>query len=108
MNGHGYAFDMATSQRLRHVIHFARTVAEGGGRAKPVGVPGCQIWMKIGSPAPASESDLTFVTEDTRTPRTFDFDPADGGKLVYYWCRWVNPRGQPGPWAAPVNATVVA
>jgi hypothetical protein len=97
-----------TSQRLRHVIHFARTLTEGGGRAKPAGVRGCQIWMKIGSPAPASESDLSFVTEDTRTPHTIDFDPADGGKLVYYWSRWVNPRGQTGPWAAPVNATVVA
>jgi hypothetical protein len=97
-----------TSQRLRHVINFSRTSAEGGGRGKPAGVRGCQIWMKIGAPAPASDADLSFVTEDTRSPHTIDFENADGGKLVFYWCRWVNTRGETGPWAAPVSATVVA
>lgn len=97
-----------TAQRLRHVVNFTRTQAEGGGRGKPPGVRGCQIWMKIGAPAPVSESDLTFVTEDTRTPHTIEFDAADAGKLVFYWCRWVNTRGETGPWAAPVSATVVA
>jgi hypothetical protein len=96
-----------TGQRLRHVINFSRTQAEGGGRGKPLGVRGCQIFMKIGAPAPASESDLTFVTEDTRTPHLIEFDNADAGKLVFYWCRWVNTRGETGPWAAPVSATVV-
>ena len=96
-----------TAQRLRHIINFSRTQSEGGGRGKPLGVRGCHIYMKIGAPAPASESDLTFVTEDTRTPHLIEFDNADASKLVFYWCRWVNPRGETGPWAAPVSATVV-
>ena len=95
-------------QRVWHLVQFARTRAEGGGRAKPAGVRGCQIWMKIGSPAPASVSELTFVTADTRTPHTIDFDTADGGKLVFYWCRWVKTCGQPGPGTPLVNATVAA
>jgi len=96
-----------TAQRLQHTIQFARTQAEGGGRGKPAGVRGCQIWMKIGAPAPVAESDLAFVTEDTRTPHTINFENADAGKLVFYWCRWVNSKGDIGPWAAPVSATIV-
>ena len=96
-----------TAKRLQHTIQFSRTQAEGGGRAKPLGVRGCQIWMKIGAPAPVSESDRNFVTEDTRTPHAINFDNADAGKLVFYWCRWVNSKGDPGPWAAPVSATIV-
>ncbi len=106
-----------TSQRLRHVVHFARTQAEGGGRAKPPNVRGMQLWMRIVGPAgpapigggaPIDEADLTFVIEDPRTPHTIDFPATDGGKTVEYWGRWVNRRGEVGPWAQIVSATIVA
>ena len=94
-----------TSERLQHTIHF-RDSTTPNSRAKPAGVRGCEIWMKIGTPAPVDPSELTFVTLDTRTPHLTTFDGADAGKLVTYWLRWVSTRDEKGPWSAAVAATV--
>jgi len=29
------------------------------------------------------------------------------GKTVYYWLRWVNTRGEAGPWSSVASAMVV-
>ena len=29
------------------------------------------------------------------------------GKMVYYWLRWVNTRGETGPWSITINAMVM-
>ena len=68
---------------------------------------GCQIWVKIGSPA-ADPKELTFIATDTKSPYVLQFDGADGGKLAYYWLRWENTRGETGPWSDVVVATVPA
>jgi hypothetical protein len=94
-----------TAQRLQHTIHFRDAGATT--KAKPAGVRGCEIWMKIGPPPPVSAGELTFVTLDTRTPHVITFDGAEAGKLVTYWLRWVSTRDEKGPWSAPVSATVV-
>lgn len=93
-----------TSVRLQHTVHFADSVS--GGKAKPAGVRGCEIWMKVGLPVPVNAADLGFVTLDTRTPHVVHFEGADAGKVVVYWLRWVSTRGEHGPWSAPVSATV--
>lgn len=41
-----------TSMRLRHTISFMDENTPGS-RAKPAGVRGCEIWVKIGEPSPA-------------------------------------------------------
>ena len=94
-----------TSQRLQHTVHFSDS-ATPTSKAKPAGVRGCEIWMKVGPPPPASASDLAFVTLDTRTPHAIPFDGADANKTVTYWLRWVSTRGETGPWSAAVSATV--
>ena len=94
-----------TSQRLQHTVSFADS-ATPTSKAKPAGVRGCEIWMKVGPPPPASAGDLQFVTLDTRTPHLITFDGADANKTVTYWLRWVSTRGQAGPWSAAVSATV--
>lgn len=94
-----------TSQRLQHTVHFTDS-ATPTSKAKPPGVRGCEIWMKVGTPPPASASDLHFVTLDTRTPHVITFDGADANKTVTYWLRWVSTRGETGPWSAAVSATV--
>jgi hypothetical protein len=92
---------------LQHTIRFADSGTPTS-KAKPAGVRGCEIWMKVGTPPPASASELAFVTLDTRTPHVIAFDGADGGKSVTYWLRWVSTRGEIGPWSAAVTATVPA
>lgn len=96
--------------RLRHVIHFA-DAATPTKMAKPRGVSGAEIWVKLAAvadPVPTDPKALTFVALDTRTPYTLDFDGADGGKNAHYMLRWVNTKGEKGPWSETATATVGA
>ncbi|HEX3007234.1 MAG TPA: hypothetical protein VHO90_06415 [Bacteroidales bacterium] len=94
------------SVRLQHTIHFKDEGAEN--KAKPAGVHGCEIWMRIGGADPASYEGFTYLATDTKSPYVISFEPADIGKMVYYRLRWVNKRGQPGPWSKIFSAIVAA
>ena len=96
-----------SSQRLRHVIAFADE-ATPTKKAKPAGVMGAELWVKIGDPAPTGPGELSFLSVDTRTPYTADFDGADGGKTAHYMLRWTNTRGEKGPWSETASATIGA
>ena len=37
-------------------------------RAKPDGVQGCEVWVKVDGPPPADPSELKYLATDTRTP----------------------------------------
>lgn len=89
-------------KRLQHTIHFTDF---DGSLAKPKGVRGCQIWMKIGSVV-VDLSELTYIVTCTKSPYIHHFNGADAGKPVYYWLRWENTRGQTGPWSNAIMATV--
>lgn len=91
-----------TSNRLTHTISFTN---QDGTDAKPAGVRDCQIWHKIGD-APTSVSDLDFLATDTASPYLKQFDVADAGKMVHYWLRWENTRGETGPWSDVISATI--
>ncbi len=94
-------------QRLQHTIEFADE-ATPTRKAKPAGVMGAEIWVLIGPTPPVDPSELTFLAVDTRTPYTTDFDGADGGKQAHYMLRWVNTRGETGPWSETATATIGA
>jgi hypothetical protein len=93
------------SQRMQHVVHFKNET--GTGKAKPEGVHGCEIWVKIGTEAPKIASELQFLATCTRSPYKKDFESSDAGKTAWYWLRWVNTRGEQGPWSLPVSAMIV-
>jgi hypothetical protein len=94
-----------TSQRLQHTINFVDESTPTS-RAKPDGVQGCEIWTKVGNPAPGGPSDVHYLALDTRTPYVVAFDAADGGKNAYYMLRWISTRGETGPWSATVSGTI--
>lgn len=99
-----------TSQRLRHEIRFTDESTPTS-RAKPKGVMGCEIWVKVadpGAPAPTSPDELSFITLDTATPYTAEYDGRDGGKTAHYMLRWVKSNGEKGPWSETVSATISA
>jgi hypothetical protein len=96
-----------TSQRLQHTISFVDELTPGN-RAKPAGVSGCEVWVKVGGTAPTDPSELTYLATDTKTPYTAVFDGAEAGKIAYYMLRWVNTRGERGPWSQTVAATITA
>jgi hypothetical protein len=69
------------------------------------------VWVKLidaGQPAPTDPSVLSFLTMTTRPTLRTDFRAADGGKTAVYMLRWVNTRGEKGPWSDVTTATVAA
>jgi hypothetical protein len=57
----------------------------------------------LGDPATFS-----FLTLTTRPTLRTDFTTAAGGKTAVYMLRWVNTRGEKGPWSEIATATVAA
>ncbi len=96
-----------TSQRLQHTISFADETTPTSTR-KPAGVSAAEVWIKIDGPPPLDATQLSFLATDTRTPYLATFDGADGGKPAHYMLRWINTKGQPGPWSETATATVGA
>ena len=94
-----------TSERLRHTIKFFDE-ATPQSRAKPDGVMGCEIWVKIGDPAPADSGELQFLALDSATPYVAEFTGNQSGKKAHYMLRWVTTRGDKGPWSETVSATI--
>lgn len=94
-----------TSERFRHTVNFADegTPTE---KAKPAGVMGCELRVFVGATPPADPLDYDFAALDTKTPQIWEFDPADAGQLAHWVARWVNTRGEQGPWSDTVSATV--
>lgn len=99
-----------TSQRLRHEIRFTDE-ATPTRRAKPAGIMGCEIWVKVaavGEAPPASADELSFISMDTASPYIVEYDGADGGKTAHYMLRWVKSSGEKGPWSETISATITA
>ncbi len=99
--------DVDNKNRLQHIINF---FDEGNqkSKAKPAGVRGCEIWCKIGGTPPADASELKYLATDTSTPYIAHFEGADAGKTVHYMLRWVNTRGETGPWSETISVTISA
>ena len=77
-------------------------VTTPGQRAKPHGVRMCELRELIvdaGGAAPTDPNAMPFLANETKTPNRNDFDPADAGKTVWYALRWINTKGDPGPWS---------
>ncbi|MBY0310533.1 MAG: hypothetical protein K2W85_00535 [Phycisphaerales bacterium] len=100
--------------------------------AKPRGVRGCEVWMKLVDHADTvQEADGTDTSPPTENPpliNPFLSDPSTftyqglatrahhdtefpleaRGKSAVYMLRWVSTRGVPGPWSEVATATVAA
>lgn len=94
------------SVRLQHTIHYADE-ATPRSKAKPAGVHGCEIWSKTDGNAPTDASELSYLATNTSSPYSTSFEGKYAAKNVYYWLRWVNTRGEPGPWSRGISAMVV-
>ena len=93
-----------TAQRLQHTIAFSDETTLTS-KAKPAGVRGAQIWVKIGDPERSDPNELTYLATDTRTPYVADFAGADANKVDHYMLRWESTRGETGPWSETASAT---
>jgi len=81
-------------------------------------VLGAEVWVKLvdadqpaDSPIIASlgkPAALVFLTMTTKPTFRAEFKPGEGGKTAVYMARWVNTRGEEGPWSEVATATVAA
>ncbi|MCL4283921.1 MAG: hypothetical protein KJZ62_02355 [Fimbriimonadaceae bacterium] len=94
-----------TSQRLRITINFADEGTPTN-RAKPAGVNGCEIWVKLGGPPPTDLSECHYLATDTRTPYVAVFDGSEANQTAHFIGRWMSTRNEPGPLSETVSATV--
>lgn len=93
--------------RLQHTIHFTDESTPTR-RAKPAGVIGAEVWVKVDGPPPVDPGELEFLAVDTRAPYTRDYAGPQGGKPAHYMLRWVNSKGETGPWSETATATIGA
>ena len=94
------------SVRLQHTINF-NDESTPRSKAKPAGVHGCEIWVKVGGEAPKDASELTYLCTKTATPYVANYEGKIAGTIVHYWLRWVNTRGEQGPWSSTISCMIV-
>jgi len=63
--------------------------------------------MKVDGEPPKEANELIYLATNTSSPYMVLFEGKDAGKVVYYWLRWVNTRGERGPWSNMLSAMVV-
>jgi len=112
------------ANRLQHELRLVDE-ASPTRRGKPVGASAAEVWVRLVEPngqiangqvvrsegAPDNLGDpalFTFLTMTTRPTLRTDFPSTAGGKTAAYMLRWVNARGEKGPWSEVCAATVAA
>lgn len=96
------------SLRLTHRITLADE-ATPQRRTKPKGVMGAEVWVKLaalGDALPTGPGDLRFLLLATRSPAIVEYSGNEAGKTAHYMVRWLNRRGEPGPWSETASATI--
>lgn len=75
--------------------------------AKPEGVTGCEIYVKVDGEAPVSVDEMKYLGTCSASPYVVKYDAGKAGKIAYYWLRWVNHKGEVGPWSIVVSGMIL-
>ena len=94
------------SVRLQHTLHLSDQ-ATPQSKAKPAGMHGCEVWVKLGGEAPKDASELSYQGVSTSNSFTMTYEGKQANTMAYYWLRWVNTRGERGPWSTTVSSIIV-
>jgi hypothetical protein len=92
------------SQIKKHILHVRDSESKSAG--KPTHVIGFEIWRRVGGDTEPAYEEMQLVELATRSPHTLEYASTDRGKMVWYAVRWVNTRGEKGPWSEIVSAIV--
>lgn len=102
------------NQPLRTLLKFRDELASPTSRAKAPGSIGLELHATVGT-APADDPDASpYRGTFSKVPFFIDWDPADAGKVVTFFGRWINRAGtiginqaQTGPWSTGISTTIV-
>jgi hypothetical protein len=75
---------------------------------RDAGVQGCKMYVAVANNPPTDLKAYRSVALSTRSPEKVAFDAADGGKTSNYLLRWVNTKGEKGPWGSVLSASIPA
>jgi len=89
------------SVRQQHSLNIVDS-ATPQSKAKPYGVHGFELWRKM-----SDGSDFVYLATYTCTPQLVKYADTDAAKTASYKSRWVNTKGEQGPWSAVVSCLVV-
>jgi hypothetical protein len=92
------------SQIVQHVIRVRDSETKSA--AKPRHVIGFELWRRIGGETKPVIEEMQLVELVVRSPHKLEYSFAERGKYVWYTSRWVNTRGEKGPWSEFVSAIV--
>lgn len=92
------------AQIARHVLHVRDSKSKGSGR--PPHVIGFEIWRRIGGDTEPVTREMHLVEQAVHSPHTLEYEFEERGKRIWYRTRWVNTRGEKGPWSEIVSAII--
>lgn len=99
--------DLQVASSGIHQLVYADSLTPGL-RAKPEGVETAQLFQDItviGTPGVLANARI--IQTVTKTPIVIALDAGDNGMLASYWLRWLNGKGEPGPFSASISAVVM-
>lgn len=94
-----------TPALCQHVIMFTHSGARG---SQPVGSSGAEIYIAVCEQPPVDQKAFRFAAWATRSPHVLQFSEADAGRTAHYRLRWINAKGEAGPWSDMVTAVIPA
>jgi hypothetical protein len=98
--------DIDFSRILCHIIHWGPAPKRERINGKPQGVYACEIRSHVGEPPQDyDQMDLAILKVATKSPVTIYYSGI-GGQTIYYACRYLNSRMEPGPWSHVTHAIV--
>ncbi len=77
-------------------------------RGKPTGVTACEIWVAVAPTTPKEDSAYRMIALATRETQQITFNANEGGEMAHYRLRWVNTKGEVGPWSPVASGTIPA
>jgi hypothetical protein len=92
------------SQIARHVLRVRDSGMKKAG--KPPHIAGFEIWCHIGGHTEPTFEEMRLLGQATRSPHTLEYTSADRTQMAWYATRWVNTRGEKGPWSEFVSAII--
>lgn len=88
-------------------LTFKDSASGAGIKAKPFGATQMQLFMLLGTVAPVSPAATPFNVAVTKTPFAVSTVGGAAGANAYMYARWINQKGQVGPWSSLLVSSIM-
>lgn len=75
-------------------------------RARPAGASAMEVFITVGTAPAVDPSASQYRRLITRQPFVFDFASDQAGKIATYFGRWINSKGDAGPFSAATSLAI--